>query len=705
MTEWEDYYEILGVSPDSSSKEIKDAYLYKVNILHPDRLSGTSESVKHRAEEDLKKVNRAYDVLKNDQKRKQYYSEWIKHKPGTRRTPKPIPVVNPTVISFSDVEPGETKKATFEVKNLGGPYSKIWISNPDSWVKVIDWESLGTSDELPLQVEIEAEADEWNKSYSEYIEVKLDEEVTSVRVDLQTKVKPEFAESSVAGGPGVGGTKPPSTKPSTGTPPPKRRPRVFYIAGAVIAAIILAVILNNSINKTDSTLPHQADTTNNTAVPNQPTTQSTPTAMDLIIQDITWSPPTPSAGETVTFTVTIKNQGESDAKSSYAQYFIDGTQLDSDPVSSIAAGNTTTETFTWNAEPGSHTISAVADYDSKVPESNENNNEMEVNLSGIPASDLIIQDITWSPPTPSAGETVTFTVTIKNQGVANAGSSRVGYYIDGSYLTNDPVSSIAAGNTTTETFTWNAEPGSHTIKAVADYDSKVPESNENNNEMEIVFSGALLSDLIVQDITWSPPTPSAGETVTFTVTIKNQGIGAAISSRVYYFINGVQEGSDSVTSILVGSTETETFTWNAEPGSHTIKAVADYNSTVPESNETNNEMEIVFSGALLSDLIVQNITWSPPTPSAGETVTFTVTIKNQGTGNSVSSTVRYYIDGLHLTQDSVSSIAAGNTTTETFTWSAEPGSHNIKAVADYNSVVFESNETNNEMEVTFSGAP
>lgn len=208
MTDWEDYYEILGVSPDSGDKEIKDAYLYKVNILHPDRLSGASESVRRRAEEDLKQVNRAYEVLSAPQKRKQYYSEWIKHKAGTKRIPKPIPVVDPTVISFSDVEPGETKKATFIVKNSGGPYSEIRIhpSNPYSWVKIIDRWSLGTSDELPLQVEIEAEADEWNKSYSEYIEVKLDEEETAVKVDLQTKAQP--ATGVVSSRRGVAKTRP-----------------------------------------------------------------------------------------------------------------------------------------------------------------------------------------------------------------------------------------------------------------------------------------------------------------------------------------------------------------------------------------------------------------------------------------------------------------------------------------------------------------
>ena len=42
--------------------------------------------------------------------------------------------------------------STFIIRNLGGPYSKIRFSNPDSWIRVVRWESLTTSDELPLAV-------------------------------------------------------------------------------------------------------------------------------------------------------------------------------------------------------------------------------------------------------------------------------------------------------------------------------------------------------------------------------------------------------------------------------------------------------------------------------------------------------------------------------------------------------------------------
>jgi len=72
MTNDEDYYDILGVEPNASIEQIKDAYLYKANILHPDRLAAMTEKVRSMAERDLKMVNAAYEVLSNPKRRQEY---------------------------------------------------------------------------------------------------------------------------------------------------------------------------------------------------------------------------------------------------------------------------------------------------------------------------------------------------------------------------------------------------------------------------------------------------------------------------------------------------------------------------------------------------------------------------------------------------------------------------------------------------------
>jgi curved DNA-binding protein CbpA len=50
----QEYYDILGILPDASEKEIKKAYRRKAMKIHPDRGGNT---------EDFKKLSEAYEVL------------------------------------------------------------------------------------------------------------------------------------------------------------------------------------------------------------------------------------------------------------------------------------------------------------------------------------------------------------------------------------------------------------------------------------------------------------------------------------------------------------------------------------------------------------------------------------------------------------------------------------------------------------------
>ena len=62
-----DYYETLGVSKTASDKEIKKAYRKLASELHPDKNPGNTV-----AEEKFKDVSAAYDVLGEEEKRKEY---------------------------------------------------------------------------------------------------------------------------------------------------------------------------------------------------------------------------------------------------------------------------------------------------------------------------------------------------------------------------------------------------------------------------------------------------------------------------------------------------------------------------------------------------------------------------------------------------------------------------------------------------------
>lgn len=196
MPDEEDYYGILGVAPDANADQIKEAYIYKVNILHPDHLAGTSERIRGLAEEELKKVNVAYHVLSNPERRRRYDARQFggaginSDLQKTKTARKPQPEVYPKTISFKDALPYVKQQGVFFLRNTGGPCKKVLIGKTPEWVGVAKTAPLQGHSKLPMRVEIEAVGIRWGKIYSTQIAVRLDEIESTVKVELHVCKKP-----------------------------------------------------------------------------------------------------------------------------------------------------------------------------------------------------------------------------------------------------------------------------------------------------------------------------------------------------------------------------------------------------------------------------------------------------------------------------------------------------------------------------------
>ncbi len=72
MTEKRDYYEVLGISRNATSQDIKKVYRKLARQFHPDTLRNPSELEKKEAEERFKEISEAYEILRDEDKRMRY---------------------------------------------------------------------------------------------------------------------------------------------------------------------------------------------------------------------------------------------------------------------------------------------------------------------------------------------------------------------------------------------------------------------------------------------------------------------------------------------------------------------------------------------------------------------------------------------------------------------------------------------------------
>jgi len=422
-------------------------------------------------------------------------------------------------------------------------------------------------------------------------------------------------------------------------------------------------------------------------------------APDLIVQSITWSPENPSKGDSIVFTITIRNQGNSRARPSTVLLYIDGISRGYQDIYAVDPGGTVTGTFNWVAKSGQHAIKAFVDDKNQVHEDDETNNELTSTFTTLPP-DLIVESITWEPENPSKDDVVTFTVTVKNQGSGRADLCHLAYFINDEYQSSLPVSSLEAGISSNITFTWTAISEEHEIRAAIDFHENVIESDESNNESTVSFL-TLAPDLIVEEITWLPTDAAAGDTVTFTITIKNRGSGRAEASHAACYISGGYQGHFNIAAIEADAEATVTIDWPATTGSHTVSFVVDHDNMLVETNEDNNKLTVTIP-IIPPDLLISDITWGPENPAIGETVTFTVTVKNQGGGKADNFYVAYYMDDTLLTLDHVVNMLSGVSENMTCTWTSQDGHHTFTAFVDSKNQVAENNENNNESSVTIA---
>ncbi|WP_431728272.1 discoidin domain-containing protein [Verrucosispora sp. TAA-831] len=243
--------------------------------------------------------------------------------------------------------------------------------------------------------------------------------------------------------------------------------------------------------------------------------------------------------------------------------------------------------------------------------------ELQVIGTPAPNPDLTVTTVTSAPANPVETDQLTLTATVRNAGTLGSGATTVDFALDGTKVGQANVGALAAGASTSVSTTIAARnAGSYQLSATVDPANTVIEQNEGNNSYtnptRLTVAPVASSDLVASAVTWSPGTPSAGATVRFTVTVRNQGTIASASGSHGITLTVLNDAGTAVRT-LTGSTgggigagvtasPVDLGTWTAANGRYTVRVViaADANELpVKRANNTSERPLFVGRGANL----------------------------------------------------------------------------------------------------------
>ena len=394
---------------------------------------------------------------------------------------------------------------------------------------------------------------------------------------------------------------------------------------------------------------------------------------DLIVESLAASDPMLSAGQRFSLTATILNQGAGATRGYTTVRFYssaDTTISTSDteigdwflPSFDASESNERSLNFlTAPTEGGTYHYGACVD---PLPEETDHRNNCSDALTiKVGGPDLIVETLTISSDSLSAGERFSLTATVLNQGEGNAQDfTNVRFYssTDATITTSDTeigssyISKLDASESHEGTLSFQYAPSAAgTYYYGACVDTLTAEANTQNNCSDALTVTVGGPDLIVETPVVSDINPNAGQRISLEATVRNQGAGDALEWTTIRFYQSddatistsdTELGTSSLPPLDASKNNKRSLNFLYAPtdgGTYYYGACVDPLSAEADTqNNCSDEVAVTVSGP---DLYVESPTVSNESPEAGERFSLSVTIRNQGGGDAPSSTtLRYY---------------------------------------------------------------
>ncbi len=353
---------------------------------------------------------------------------------------------------------------------------------------------------------------------------------------------------------------------------------------------------------------------------------------------ISASPMNPPVGQTVTFTVNLNSGSALLNKPVKIWHTLNGVRYEDGTHTTTNGVYSFTQAFSPSGQRVYHAEFAG---DSSYGASS---NAVTVNVGTTPTT-TTTTTISASPTNPPVGQTVTFTVNLKSGSAGLSKSVTIWHTLNGVRYEDGTHSTATDG---VYSFTQAFNPSGQRV-----YHAEFAGDSQYSASLgtETVNVGA--APTTTTTITASPTNPTVGSGITLTVTVK---AGATVLTNKQVTVTHTYPGGTSSDGVFdTGSTGTKTFSSGTYgfAGSRVYTAVFAGDSTYASSSGT----VTVNVGA--APTTTTTISASPTNPPVGQTVTFTVNLKSEGSGLTKSVKIWHtlngvrYEDGTHTTTNGV----------------------------------------------------
>ena len=353
----------------------------------------------------------------------------------------------------------------------------------------------------------------------------------------------------------------------------------------------------------------------------------------------------PNFGDNVTYTVTVTNDGNADAKAVVVRDVL-GKDLKFVSATGTYTFDEATNTITWTVDVDAGktetftVVATVINYGNVTNSLVVGNKTFNKNVT-VPE---ITPDKTVDNENPNFGDNLTYTVTVKNEGNGNATGVII---VDNLGKGLEYVSSTGNYDNKTNTITWKVDLASGETKTFTVV-AKIVGYTDVTNEVTVGNKTSAVTVNIPEIIPAKDvnnTTPNFGDKVEYTITVNNN---ANKDAKQVVIVDTLGKGLKFINASHNGKYDesTRTITWIIDLGAGE-SAVFSVNAAVEAYGNISNTVSVGDKSSSVNIAVPEIIPGKSvdvENPNFGDTVTYTVVVTNNGVVDAKQVVVRDILD-------------------------------------------------------------